>query len=50
MAQKEESESGNTETNQISAVVNALAAEADNVDNLRYALHSVHPFRSAFIL
>uniref|UniRef100_A0A182TPG7 Ion transport domain-containing protein n=1 Tax=Anopheles melas TaxID=34690 RepID=A0A182TPG7_9DIPT len=34
MAQKEESESGNTETNQISAVVNALAAEADNVDNL----------------
>lgn len=35
MAQKEESESGNTETNQISAVVNALSAEADNVDNLR---------------
>uniref|UniRef100_A0A182P4F1 Cyclic nucleotide-binding domain-containing protein n=1 Tax=Anopheles epiroticus TaxID=199890 RepID=A0A182P4F1_9DIPT len=35
VAQKEESESGNTETNQISAVVNALAAEADNVDNLR---------------
>ncbi|XP_049536629.1 uncharacterized protein LOC125951695 isoform X3 [Anopheles darlingi] len=34
MAQKEESESGNTETNQISAVVNALSAEADNVDNL----------------
>lgn len=37
MAHKEESESANAETNQISAVVNALAVEAENnLNNLRW--------------
>lgn len=39
MSHKEESESANAETNQISAVVNALAVEAENnLNNLRWLL------------
>lgn len=36
MSQREETNSLNTESKTISAVVNALAAEADHVNNLRY--------------
>lgn len=35
MAHKEEESDGNADSNTISAVVNALAAEAENVNNIR---------------
>lgn len=35
MAHKEESDGNDDNTNTISAVVNALAAEAENVNNIR---------------
>jgi hyperpolarization activated cyclic nucleotide-gated potassium channel 2 len=35
IAHKEDNSEGNAESNTISAVVNALAAEAENVNNIR---------------